>query len=427
MKGIHSLLLVVARRITRRIGRAIRAIVRAPDLERAESSRPMIASRHLPANDPAGGFDDLLSGCRENKPPLSEACHDLYRNKVVLISGAGGSIGSALAREVMTCRPAQLILLELNEFALYEIDRSLQATARDAGIMVTAVLGSVADPRTVRRIFEKHQVHVVLHAAAYKHVPLVETNPMVGLVNNVFGTQTLAEQAAYAGVERFILLSSDKAVRPANVMGASKRLAELVVLDLSRRDGQTTAFSLVRFGNVIGSSGSVAPLFHEQIARGGPVTVTHPKVERYFMTVREAVNMVLEAGALARGGEVFVPDMGSPVRIDALARHMIKNASRSDDDPQRSKKGIEIVYAGLRPGEKLHEELSLSTQKLPTDHPRVFSVIERGLTETETATALRALKEAFLGNNEQMAADVIAQWVEGPGAPPHEDAIRRSS
>ena len=420
MRGIRSLLLRASHRIGVWLGRAF-------SRNRAGTVGLTVTSSPPPADDTKGRFDHLLPPESSKTIPLTETCRGLYRNKVVLISGAGGSIGSALAKQVMTCHPAQVILLELNEFALYEVNRSLESGAGKAGIVITPVLGSVADPRTVRRIFEKHQVHVVLHAAAYKHVPLVEANPMVGLVNNVFGTQTLAEQAAYAGVERFILLSSDKAVRPANVMGASKRLAEFVVLDLSRRDGQSTAFSLVRFGNVIGSSGSVVPLFQEQIARGGPVTVTHPKVERYFMTVQDATHMVLEAGARAHGGEVFLPDMGTPVRIDMLARRMIEGAGQQVDDQKRPNSGIEVVYTGLRPGEKLVEELSLSTQKIPTDHPRVFSAIERGLTEVQTATALRALKEAFLANNEQMAADVIAQWVEGPRAPPQQDAMRRTS
>ncbi len=358
---------------------------------------------------------------------LSRECRRSYENKVVLVSGAGGSIGSALAREVLSCRPAHVILFELNEYALYEIDRALATVAGETGTRITAVLGSVADPRTVRRVLERYGVHIVLHAAAYKHVPLVEANPMAGLVNNVFGTQTLAEQAAHAGVERFILLSTDKAVRPANVMGASKRLAERVVLDLSRRVGQGTAFSAVRFGNVLESSGSVVPLFREQLARGGPLTVTHPLAERYFMTMQQAVQMVLEAGTIAKGGEVFVFEMGAPVNVGALARQMIEDAGLMVREDHRGEGGIAIVHTGLRAGEKLSEELSLSDVRIPTDHPRIFAVQEPNLTEADTAAALRALKEAFMANNEKMAREVIARWVEPPpgAAPPA--AIRRSS
>ena len=240
-----------------------------------------------------------------------------YQGKTVLISGAGGSIGSELCRQVMQCSPAKMVLFELSEVALYKVDMELRQIAEDTEIEIVPVLGTVTDARQVRRILADHDVQVVLHAAAYKHVPLVETNPLTGLANNVLGTHTLATEAAKTGVERFILISSDKAVRPTNIMGASKRLAELVIQDLASRvpTDKAPIYTMVRFGNVLGSSGSVVPLFQEQLRRGGPVTVTHPEVSRYFMTAQEAVHLVLRAGAMAKGGEVFVLDMGKPVRI----------------------------------------------------------------------------------------------------------------
>jgi FlaA1/EpsC-like NDP-sugar epimerase len=265
-------------------------------------------------------------GRDEVEHTLGEA-GNCYEGRVILISGAGGSIGSELCRQVLGCRPSKLILFELSELGLYSIDMELRAMVEheNLDIEIVPVLGSVTDSRQVGKILADHQVKVVLHAAAYKHVPLVEANPLTGLVNNVFGTQTLAEQSGIHGVERFMLISSDKAVRPTNVMGASKRLAELVIQDMAKRHGSTagTVFSMVRFGNVLGSSGSVVPLFQEQVARGGPLTVTDPGVERYFMTVQEAVQLVLQACAISRGQEVFVLDMGQPVSIMSLARQVI--------------------------------------------------------------------------------------------------------
>ncbi|MEM6372298.1 MAG: polysaccharide biosynthesis protein, partial [Pseudomonadota bacterium] len=235
-----------------------------------------------------------------------------YADRVVLVSGAGGSIGSELVRQILPCRPRKIVLFELNETALYDIHRTIKAAASGTNTLVVPVLGSVADPGKVRRTLRTHQVQVVLHAAAYKHVPLVEENPLAGLSNNVVGTQTLVDEAVAAQVERFVLISSDKAVRPINVMGASKRLCELVIQDAVRKHAGATGpvFATVRFGNVLGSSGSVLPLFEEQVRAGGPVTVTDPDVSRYFMTVQEAVHLVLHAGAMACGGEVFVLDMG---------------------------------------------------------------------------------------------------------------------
>ncbi|AXI40743.1 nucleoside-diphosphate sugar epimerase/dehydratase [Sulfitobacter sp. SK011] len=338
-----------------------------------------------------------------------------YRGKVVLVSGAGGSIGSELCRQVLECRPAKLVLYELSELALYQADMEFRHQTKGMDIEIVSVLGSITDARLVSKTMAEHAVQVVLHAAAYKHVPLVEANPLTGLVNNVFGTQVLAEQAVKAHVERFILISSDKAVRPTNMMGASKRLAELVIQDLARsgRSGGRTIFSIVRFGNVLGSSGSVVPLFQDQLSRGGPLTVTDRSVARYFMTVQEAVNLVLQAGAMAQGGEVFVLDMGKPVLIYHLARQVIESAGYTVRDADNREGDIEIEFTGLRPGEKMTEELTLSGEMLSTDHPKIFSAQDEGLSEIEVASAMRQLREAQIAYNEGMAVEVVQRWVEG--------------
>ncbi|MEP2919534.1 nucleoside-diphosphate sugar epimerase/dehydratase [Sulfitobacter sp.] len=345
--------------------------------------------------------------------PLGKASA-CYEGKTVLISGAGGSIGSELCRQVIECRPAKLILFELSELGLYNIDMELRQTIEQEQLKIelVPVLGSITDARQVRKLLVDHGVQIVLHAAAYKHVPIVEANPLTGLVNNVFGTQTLAMQAAKAGVERFMLISSDKAVRPTNVMGASKRLAELVVQDLAKRPGGTV-FSMVRFGNVLGSSGSVVPLFQEQLRRGGPLTVTDKGVERYFMTVQEAVQLVLQANAISRGGEVFVLDMGQPVPIFSLARQVIESAGYTVRDESNPDGDIEIQITGLRPGEKMSEELTLSNDLIGTRNPKVFMAQEEGLSQIEIASALRGLREAFVASDEGMARDVVRRWVEG--------------
>ena len=339
-----------------------------------------------------------------------------YTGRVVLISGAGGSIGSELARQVLACRPAKLLLYELNELALYNIEMELRPLAGDSNVALVPVLGSVTDERQVRQVLTDHGAQVVIHAAAYKHVPLVEANPISGLANNVLGTHTLAREAEAARVERFILVSSDKAVRPTSVMGASKRLAELVVQDLAAR-AEGTVFTMVRFGNVLGSSGSVVPLFQEQISRGGPVTVTHQNMMRYFMTVREAVHLVLRAGAMAEGGEVFVLDMGEEMPILHLARQVIESAGYSVCDTGNPDGDIAIEITGLRPGEKLHEELTLSGERLTTAHPKIFGARETHLSEIEVAAALRGLREAIALGSQEAALAVVDRWIEGRVAP----------
>ena len=345
--------------------------------------------------------------------PLGDA-FAAYVERSVMVTGAGGSIGSELCRQVLTCRPTRLVLFELSELALYTIEQEVAQILETADfkVEVVPVLGSITDARLVRQTLRDQEVQVVLHAAAYKHVPLVEANPLTGLANNVFGTQTLAQESIQAGIERFILVSSDKAVRPTNVMGASKRLAELVVQDLAMRS-EETILAMVRFGNVLGSSGSVIPLFHDQITRGGPVTVTDPNVMRFFMTIREAVTLVLKAGAAAEGGEVFVLDMGKPVPILQLARQVIESAGHTVRDKDTPDGDIEIEIIGLRPGEKLCEELTLTDDLVGTKYQKISCAREATLSEIEVASAIRSLQQGIEASDVSATRAVLAKWVEG--------------
>lgn len=339
-----------------------------------------------------------------------------YAGRVVLVSGAGGSVGSELCRQLLALRPRRLVLFEVSEIALYSIERELRDLAEGLDVDIVPVLGSTTDSRMARMVMRDNGVQVVMHAAAYKHVPLVEANPIAGLANNVLGTRTMGDAANEAGVERFVFVSTDKAVRPTNIMGASKRLAELVVQDLAKRSSGCV-FSMVRFGNVLGSSGSVVPLFKEQIARGGPVTLTHEDVTRYFMTIAEAVRLVLLAGSFSdpsqgRGGDVYVLDMGKPVRIRDLAHQMIEAAGYTVRSEARPDGDIEIVVTGLRPGEKLHEELLIGAGLLTTPHPKILRAAERSLTELQMAAALRALRSAVATGDAEAARDVVRVYVE---------------
>jgi FlaA1/EpsC-like NDP-sugar epimerase len=342
-----------------------------------------------------------------------------YVGRNILVSGAGGSIGSEICRQLLSYKPRRIVLFEVSEIALYNIDRELTELAENSGVEIVAVLGTVTDSRIVRMVMAEQAVEVVIHAAAYKHVPLVEANPIAGLANNVLGTRTLADAAEAAGVGRFIFISTDKAVRPTNIMGASKRLAELVIQDHAKRS-RKTVFSMVRFGNVLGSSGSVIPLFREQIARGGPVTVTHEDVTRYFMTLSEAVRLVLLAASFSQpdpqnGGDVFVLDMGKPIRIRDLAEQMIREAGYTVRTEEAPEGDIDITVIGLRPGEKMHEELLIGEGLLTTPHPKILRARERSLSELQMARALQSLRFAVATGDADGARAVAATYVEGFG------------
>jgi FlaA1/EpsC-like NDP-sugar epimerase len=305
-------------------------------------------------------LDDLLG---RDPVQLDEAgLHTFLDGKSVLVTGAGGSVGAELCRQIARFRPARIVLFENSEFALYSIEQEFRD--RFPGVPIAAAIGDAKDERRVNEVFSRHRPQVVFHAAAYKHVPLMEDeNCFQAVANNVLSTAVVARAAERAGAEKFVLVSTDKAVNPANVMGASKRLAELVCQAL--QPASRTQFVIVRFGNVLGSTGSVVPRFREQIARGGPVTVTHPEIQRYFMSIPEAAQLVLQAALMGQGGEIYVLDMGEPVRIADLARQMIRLSGFSDGD-------IRIEYTGLRPGEKLFEEPLADAEKtLPTPHPKL--------------------------------------------------------
>ncbi len=337
-------------------------------------------------------IEDLLG--RDPVEPNLSLMHSNIRGLVVMVTGAGGSIGSELCRQIIKYRPAVLILFELSEYSLYSIEQELQALCKNQGLQVDIkpVLGSVQNQQRARAVMQHFKVRTVYHAAAYKHVPLVEYNVLEGVGNNVLGTWNAAEAAIAAKVDTFVLISTDKAVRPTNVMGASKRMAELVLQALSLRQHHTR-FCMVRFGNVLGSSGSVVPLFREQIRNGGPITVTHPEIIRYFMTIPEAAQLVIQAGAMGKGGDVFVLDMGEPVRIVDLARRMIHLMGLEVRDSQHPDGDIEIQFSGLRPGEKLYEELLIGENVRQTEHPRIMAAEELYLSWQEFAPLLAKLIE----------------------------------
>lgn len=338
-------------------------------------------------------IEDLLG--RDPVNPSERLIKANIQNKVVMVTGAGGSIGSELCRQIITCSPASLVLFELSEFALYNIEQELKNHIAQYKITtrIIPVLGSVQDLARLQTVMQSFNVKTLYHAAAYKHVPLVEFNVTEGVRNNVFGTWHAAEAAINAGVDTFVLISTDKAVRPTNIMGASKRLAELVLQALSMRQS-STRFCMVRFGNVLGSSGSVVPLFREQIRRGGPITVTHKDIIRYFMTIPEAAQLVIQAGAMGEGGDVFVLDMGEPVKIADLARRMVHLMGLEVKDEVHPNGDIEIHYTGLRPGEKLYEELLIGGNELPTEHPRIMKANESALSWPEMQQLLLAMRSA---------------------------------
>lgn len=355
-------------------------------------------------------IDDLLG--REPMSPDPILLAKNVAGKTVLITGAGGSIGSELCRQIMSIGPARLLLVELSEFALYEVHQELEQKYGDQATLVIPLLASVADPMRMRQIIKTFRPQTIYHAAAYKHVPLVEHNPSQGIRNNVFGTLCLAVAARELRVDNFVLISTDKAVRPTNIMGASKRLAEMV-LQAFAQGCQTTTFSIVRFGNVLGSSGSVVPKFRRQIRAGGPITLTHPEITRYFMTVPEAAQLVIQAGAMSSGGDVFVLDMGEPVRIIDLARKMVELSGLTIKDSENEEGDVEILITGLRPAEKLYEELLIGDNPVCTSHPRIMKAHEHFLPWKELEAKLRELDTLVEANDVARIRMLVSELVSG--------------
>jgi len=354
---------------------------------------------------------DLLG--RESVPPHIELLNANIKNRSVLVTGAGGSIGSELCRQIVTHHPKRLILFELSEFQLYAIEKELGGIVGDLELI--PILGSVTDRRRIGEVCNAFEVQTIYHAAAYKHVPMVERNPGEAINNNIFGTLRAAQAAIESGVETFVLISTDKAVRPTNTMGATKRFAELILQALSgdRKLSRNTRFTMVRFGNVLGSSGSVVPLFREQISSGGPVTVTDSKIVRYFMTIPEAAELVIQAGAMGQGGDVFVLDMGEPVLIVDLARRMIRLSGFAVKDEDHPQGDIEITYTGLRPGEKLYEELLIGDNVLPTEHEKIMRAEEEVIRWKVLELLIEQLQDATESGDFNRVRELLQEAVSG--------------
>ncbi|OWO83348.1 NADH-dependent dehydratase [Photorhabdus luminescens] len=336
-------------------------------------------------------INDLLG--REQVTPLQDLLSKNIKNKTILITGAGGSIGSELCRQIIIQSPSQIVLFELTEYSLYSIEKELQRInlEKALNVAITPILGDIKDTNKINKIINKFNINTIYHTAAYKHVPLVEMNTIEGINNNIFGTLSLVKAAINQKVDKFVLISTDKAVRPTNTMGATKRFAELI-LQAFAKENTGTKFSMVRFGNVLGSSGSVVPLFEKQIESGGPVTLTHKDITRYFMTIPEAAQLVIQAGAMGNNGDVFVLDMGESVKIYDLARKMINLSGLSVKDKTNPHGDIEIRITGLRPGEKLYEELLISDNVSDTNHPRIMTANEVFLPLDELSLLLNDLK-----------------------------------
>ena len=356
---------------------------------------------------------DLLG--REQVEPIETLLNANISQKVVMVTGAGGSIGSELCRQIMMLQPIALVLYELSEFSLYKIEQEVKQLLGDKAMPIYALLGSVLNQQRIEEVCQKFKVETIYHAAAYKHVPLVEHNTSEGVQNNVFGTLSCAQAAIKTGVETFVLISTDKAVRPTNTMGASKRLAELILQALAEETSlkNKTRFTMVRFGNVLGSSGSVVPLFRQQIANGGPITVTDPKIIRYFMTISEAAELVIQAGAMGEGGDVFVLDMGEPVSILEMAKRMIHLSGHHEKDEGNPDGDIEIVYTGLRPGEKLYEELLIGKQVLETEHQKIMRAQELVIPWTQLNITLKILSTAVVKGDYQAIRAALIKTVDG--------------
>ena len=361
-------------------------------------------------------INDLLG--RDPVPPNQNYLRADITNKVVMITGAGGSIGSELCRQIIQLQPKKIVLFEQNEFSLYTIDQEL--IQKNLKIDIAPILGSVLDSKQVERVCKTFSVQTIYHAAAYKHVPMIELNNFSGIENNIFGTLSCAEAAVLSNVDTFVLISTDKAVRPTNIMGATKRFSEMILQALSKKyNDKATNFSMVRFGNVLDSSGSVIPLFNKQIKEGGPVTVTDPAIIRYFMTIPEAAQLVIQAGAMSKGGDVFVLDMGEPVKILNLAKKMIHLSGLNVKDSNNPNGDIEILFTGLRPGEKLYEELLIGDSVLETEHQLILRSNEEMLPWSDLKLILKKLKTSVDKQNLEGARQALIEAV--PGYKPQGD------
>jgi len=355
-------------------------------------------------------LEDLLG--RDRVDPDPDLLEKGIREKIIFISGAGGSIGKELAKQILKLNPKTIILFDISEASLYELSLEIKQF-NNPNITIVTVLGDICDQKLVENIFNKYSINVVFHAAAYKHVPIVENNRISGLYNNIYSTLVLCELSRKFNIGKFVLISTDKAVRPTNVMGLSKRIAELIVQNQSINP-KNTCFSMVRFGNVLGSSGSVVPLFKKQIAEGGPITLTHPKVVRYFMSISEAAQLVIQTSELARGGEVFLLDMGDPVFIKDLAYQMVMLSGASVKDKNNIKGDIEIKEIGMRPGEKLYEELLIDSESISTSHPLIFRAIEKKLDEEffkfRLDKLISSLNKKDLDQALILAKELVPEW-----------------
>jgi len=363
--------------------------------------------------------DELLG--RKTVEPIPELISANINDKIVMVSGAGGSIGKELCRQIVHNNPSKLILLDVSEAFLYEIHQELTEILSEAqnDLIVEPLIGNVQNGMLMKHIFHKYQVQTIYHAAAYKHVPMVEQNVIAGVTNNVLGTNEIAKAAIFCEVETFVLISTDKAVRPTNVMGATKRLAELILQGLAKQE-HSTRFVMVRFGNVLGSSGSVVPLFKKQIKKGGPITITHPDIIRYFMTIPEAAQLVLQAGAMGSGGDVFVLDMGNPVKIIDLAYKMTHLMGLTIQDEKNPGGDIAIQFSGLRPGEKLYEELLIDDHAKKTLHKRILSANERSLPWAEVTKIISNLNDAMRDEDvpkiKQLLVDAPLEYQPNPSS-----------
>jgi FlaA1/EpsC-like NDP-sugar epimerase len=432
-KGITDVLLAMPSASRERRNQIIGQLSRIKISVRTLPGLSDIASGKVPLSDVRElDIDDLLG--REPVKPNGLLLNRSTHNKTVMVTGAGGSIGSELCRQVLKTQPRRLLLVEMSEFALYQIHKELQSALefREVSLCedfeVVPLLASVRDEVRMHEIMDTWKPHTIYHAAAYKHVPLVEHNPAEGVRNNVWGTKVCAEAAVRNGVQNFVLISTDKAVRPTNIMGATKRLAEMVLqalketkhsadsrtLNVSNSAASTkTCFSMVRFGNVLGSSGSVVPLFREQIKSGGPITLTHPDITRYFMTIPEAAQLVIQAGAMGSGGDVFVLDMGEPVRIYDLATRIVELSGLSLRNEINPYGDIEIKVTGLRPGEKLYEELLIGDNPKPTQHPRILKAQEKFVPWEQLQEQLHSLNLALSVNDVPLIRSYLQKLVTG--------------